>query len=266
MNPRLFLFPLFPLAALALSGCTSEPSEPRPIQTYRVVNTYAHDPLAYCQGLIYHEDRLVESTGQYGNSSVRHVDLVTGTVVKKRALDPRMFGEGLTFHDGELWQLTWKVGIAFVLDPSTLEVKREMTYTGDGWGITSNGSQLITSNGSDTLTFRDPKTFKEIRTIQVHDGDVVFDFLNELEWIDGEIWANVWKREYIVRINPNTGQINDWVDMRGLYNSNDNPHPDSVLNGIAWDKANNRIFVTGKLWPTLFEIEVLDRANPSAKK
>lgn len=263
MSSRLYLLPL---AALALYGCTGEPSKSLPIQAYRVVNTYPHDPLAYCQGLIYHEGRLIESTGQYRQSSVRHVDLVTGTVINKRALAPQLFGEGLTFHDGELWQLTWKAGIAFVLDPSTLEVKREVKYSGDGWGITSNGSQLITSNGTDTLTFRDPKTLKETRTIQVHDGDVVFDFINELEWIDGEIWANVWKREYIVRINPENGQLNGWIDMRGLYNPSNNPHPDSVLNGIAWDKASNRIFVTGKLWPTLFEIEVLDAEKPSAKK
>lgn len=265
MNPRLLLLPF---AALLWCGCTSEPSEssePLPLQTYRVVNSYPHDPLAYCQGLIFHENQLVESTGQYGRSSVRQVDLVTGTVIAKRALDPRLFGEGLTLHNGELWQLTWKAGIAHVLDPETLKIKRQVNYVGDGWGITSNGTHLITSNGTDTLTFRDPKTFKEVRTIQIHDGEVIFDFINELEWIDGEIWANVWKREYIVRIDPKNGQLNGWVDMRGLYNSNDNPHPDSVLNGIAWDKETDRIFVTGKLWPSLFEIEVLDVAEPSSK-
>ena len=253
---------VLPLAALSFCGCTSEPSEPKPLQGYRIVNTFPHDPLAYCQGLIFHGGKLMESTGQYGQSSVRRVDLDSGAVEKRMALDPRLFGEGLTLHDGELWQLTWKAGIAHVLDPETLEIKRKVKYTGDGWGITSDGTHLITSNGTETVTFRDPKTFEEIRSIQVHDGDISFDFINELEWIDGEIWANVWKREYIVRINPENGQLNGWIDMRGLYDTNLNPHPDSVLNGIAWDKATNRIFVTGKLWPSLFEIEVL----PPSKK
>ncbi|PCJ55610.1 MAG: glutamine cyclotransferase [Planctomycetota bacterium] len=248
---------LLPLAALSFCGCTSDPSEPKPLQGYRIVNTFPHDPLAYCQGLIFHGGKLMESTGQYGQSSVRRVDLDSGSVEKRMPLDPRLFGEGLTIHNGELWQLTWKAGIAHVLDPETLEIKRKVKYTGDGWGITSDGTHLITSNGTETVTFRDPETFKEIRSIQVHDGEIPFDFINELEWIDGEIWANVWKREYIVRINPKNGQLNGWIDLRGLYDTNLNPHPDSVLNGIAWDKATNRIFVTGKLWPSLFEIEVL---------
>jgi len=227
-----------------------------------VVNSFPHDDLAYCQGLIFLDGKFIESTGQYGHSSIRKVQPESGAVEMRRSLSAKIFGEGLTLHDGELWQLTWKAGIAYVLNPETLAVKREVRYAGDGWGITSDGEYLITSDGTNKLTFRDPKTFKEVRSIHVTDGDDVYDFLNELEYINGEIWANVWKREYIVRINPKNGDLISWIDMRGLYDPNLNPHPDSVLNGIAWDKDNNRIFVTGKLWPTMFEIEVVDKPAP----
>ena len=252
--------PILLLALLsATSACSSE--TPAPIESYRVVKTYDHDPRAYCQGLLFHAGKFYESSGQWGLSNVRRADLASGRVELQKDLPSNYFAEGLALHDGELFQLTWKAGIVRVLDLETLEVKRTHRYTGEGWGITSNGEHLITSDGTDVLTFRDPATFEAVRTIKVSAADTVIPTLNELEWIEGEIWANVWKREYLVRIDPKTGSLTGWIDLTGLFDANSIANPDSVLNGIAYDPEGKRIFVTGKLWPWLFEIEVVPAAQ-----
>ena len=252
--------PILLLALLsAVPACSSE--IPAPIEGYRVVKSYDHDPRAYCQGLLFHEGKFYESSGQWGLSNVRRADLASGRVELQKDLPTNFFAEGLALHDGELFQLTWKAGIVRVLDLETLEVKRTHRYTGEGWGITSNGEHLITSDGTDAITFRDPATFEAVRTIKVSAADTVIPTLNELEWIEGEIWANVWKREYLVRIDPKTGSLTGWVDLRGLFDADSIANPDSVLNGIAYDPKGKRIFVTGKLWPQLFEIEVVPAAE-----
>ena len=229
------------------------------VYDYRVVNTYAHDPLAYSQGLLFHAERLYESTGRNGTSSVRRVVPETGYVEKIKEIPTSLFAEGLALHDGELYQLTWTSGKANVFDLETFAVKRNYDYEGEGWGLTSDGTHLIMSNGTDVLSFRDPATFAEVRSVRVEAEGISVERLNELEWIDGEVWANVWKQDYLVRIDPATGVVTSAVDLRGIYDYSQLPDAESVLNGIAWDAQGKRLFVTGKLWPSVFEIEVVPR-------
>jgi len=244
-------------AVLLLAAC--EASEPKvPIYGYKVVQAYPHDSNAYCQGLLIDKGQLYESTGKEGQSTVRRVALETGVVESSARLPGRLFGEGLAMHGGELYQLTWHAGRVHVFDPGSLEIVRTMRYAGEGWGITSDGEQLIMSDGSSYLAFRDPETFKLTRRLQVTILGTPLDQLNELEWVDGEIWANRWKHDYIVRIDPATGEIVGSIDLRGLYDYRSIGSNDAVLNGIAYDAQAKRLFVTGKLWSKLFEIELTD--------
>ena len=229
------------------------------IQGHRVVATYDHDPRAYCQGLLFADGALYESTGRIGTSSVRRVALATGKVEKRIDLPGSLFGEGLALHGEELFQLTWKAGDVHVFDRKTFKVTRNMHYDGEGWGLTSDGTHLIMSNGSSILSVRDPQTFDEVRRIRVTAlGKSVSD-LNELEFVEGEIWANVWQLDHIARIDPKTGNVLGWIDLTGIFDHQSISDTDAVLNGIAYDEKTKRIFVTGKLWPKLFEIEVIDR-------
>ena len=249
--------------ALLGSGCSSaETGVPTEISvnsqvescSYQIVNTYPHDANAFTQGLVYYEGDLYEGTGLNGRSSLRLVDLETGKVLQITNLDDEYFGEGITLFKDQLIQLTWRSQVGFVYDRESFAKLQEFAYTTEGWGLTHDGENLIMSDGSDRLFFLDPETFEEVRQISVRDRDQPVDKLNELEYINGEIYANVWMSDRIARINPETGQILGWIDLAGLVDPALAANRDAVLNGIAYDSENDRLFVTGKLWSNLFEI------------
>ncbi|MER3403721.1 MAG: glutamine cyclotransferase [Armatimonadota bacterium] len=233
-------------------------SKETPLYTYRVVKRYPHDPKAFTQGLEYYNGFLYESTGLEGQSSLRKVAFRTGRVLQIRKHPPEIFAEGITLLNNRIYQLTWRNGICFVYERDSFRSDTEFRYTGEGWGLTNDGTHLIMSDGSDTLTFRDPTTFAAVRQIRVKDQGTPVRNLNELEYVNGEIWANVWMTDLIVRISPKTGEVLGWIDLSGLLTPAE-AHQADVLNGIAYDRQNKRIFVTGKLWPWLFEIEVVPK-------
>ena len=230
-----------------------------PMYDHTVVSRFPHDPAAYSQGLLFHDGAIYESTGRYGTSAVRRIAVESGEELLRSDLPTTLFGEGLALHDGRLYQLTWTSGIARVYSVEDLALVDQLNYDGEGWGLTSDGTHLILSDGTDLLRFVDPKTFEEVRRVRVRAEDQPAQYLNELEWVDGEIWANVWKADFIARIDPESGEVVGWIDMRGLFDYTSLPDPEAVLNGIAYDSASKRIFVTGKLWPWLFEIKISRR-------
>jgi glutamine cyclotransferase len=223
--------------------------------SYVVVNTYPHDQNAFTQGLFFDEGFLYESTGLEGNSSLRRVKLETGEVLKRHVLPSEYFGEGITLVDDKIIQLTWQSNKGFVYDKQSFELLQEFNYLIDGWGITYDGRRLIMSNGTATLHFLDPETFQKIGQIEVHDAGPV-KWLNELEYIQGTIYANIWREERIAIINPQTGQVEGWINMMGIQNM-ENQDANSVLNGIAYDEIGGRLFVTGKRWSQLYEIKLI---------
>jgi len=229
--------------------------------TYQILAEYPHDPAAFTQGLVYTNGQLFESTGLNGRSSLREVDLQTGRILRNQPLDANYFAEGLALVDGQLIQLTWQNQIGFVYDPATFSVLRTFTYTHEGWGLAYDGQQLILSDGTPTLRFLDPVTLTSTHQITVTDHGRLVDELNELEVVRGEIWANIWQTNLIARIDPQTGNVVGWIDLTGLLaKSAATPTPNQpvdVLNGIAYDEANDRLFITGKLWPRLFEIRLI---------
>ncbi len=227
---------------------------------YRVVHTYPHDPQAYTQGLLYENGHVYESTGLNGRSSLRMDDLETGRVPQRADVPDKYFAEGLASWGSTLVQLTWQSHIALVYDRFSFRLLRTFDYEGEGWGLTQDGKNLIMSDGTATLRFLDPRTFREVRRIVVTDQDAAVPMLNELEYVSGEIYANVWHTDRIARISPATGRVLGWIDLAGLLPANERSDPEAVLNGIAYDAAHNRLFVTGKLWPKLFEIKVVPGA------
>lgn len=232
------------------------------VDGYRVVKSYPHDAQAYTQGLIYRGGFLYESTGQHGQSTLRKVKLETGEVVQQRRIDAAHFAEGLAEWKGRLFQLTWQSNVAFVYDLATFAPVKTLKYPGEGWGLTAGPDSMILSDGTADLRFLDPATFKEIRRVTVRDGGTPIDQLNELEFVRGEVWANVWHSDRIARIDPRTGRVTGWIDLSGLM-SMYRLDAESVLNGIAYDAATQRLFVTGKMWPKLFEIQVVPK--PAAR-
>jgi len=263
---------IFVLFALGLSvllavtcgfSCSNSPGSPVPgdsdaiIYTYSVINTYPHDRTAFTQGLVFEDDVLYEGTGQYGHSTLRRVELETGNVLQIRELSDEFFGEGITIYGDEVIQITWRNNVGFVYDKSSFELLQQFSYPTEGWGITHDGTRLIMSDGTSTLRFLDPQTFEEIGQVQVFDNDTPIARLNELEYIEGEIYANVWQEDWVIRIAPETGQVAGWIDLRGLLTEEDRSEPVDVLNGIAYDAEAGRLFVTGKWWPKLFEIELV---------
>jgi glutamine cyclotransferase len=228
-----------------------------PIYSYRIINTYPHDRGAFTQGLVYQDDIFYEGTGLWGESSLRKVIPETGEVVQYYALPGEYFGEGITIFGDEIIQLTWRSQIGFVYDKDSFEQLDTFTYPTEGWGITHDGTKLIMSDGTATLHFWDPETFEEIGQVQVYDDKNPVVRLNELEYIDGEVYANVWQTNYVVRIEPQTGEVIAWIDLSELLSPEDYTQPVDVLNGIAYDTENDRLFVTGKWWPKLFEIELV---------
>jgi glutaminyl-peptide cyclotransferase len=230
-----------------------------PVATYKIVKAYPHDRLAFTQGLQYLNGVLYEGTGQHGQSGIRKVTLETGAVLQRQPLDAKYFGEGITVWGDTLLQLTWQSEIGFVYDLKTFKQLKTFTYPGEGWGLTHDGSRLIMSDGSPALRFLDPKTLKETGRVTVRDGTAPVDELNELEVVKGEVFANVWNTHRIARISPKTGQVTGWIDLTGILDPREAVGAD-VLNGIAYDAAGDRLFVTGKLWPKLFEIKIVPRS------
>ena len=228
-----------------------------PVSGFRIVRAYPHDRTAFTQGLVFANNRLYEGTGLRGRSSLREVELETGRVVRSQPLPNRLFGEGITVSQGRLVQLTWHAGLGLVFDEPTFTLVRTFKYATEGWGITTDGQRLVMSDGSATLRFLNADNFRVVREIRVHDGARPVSHLNELEYVQGEIYANVWKTDRIARIDPESGKIVGWIDLAGLLVNERGQPPTDVLNGIAYDAERNRLFVTGKLWPKLFEIEIL---------
>jgi glutamine cyclotransferase len=228
-----------------------------PVYTYNVVNTYPHDHNAFTQGLVFEDGVLYEGTGRFGQSTLRRVELETGVVLQIRELSAQFFGEGITIYENKIIQLTWKSNIGFVYDKDSFKLLQEFNYSTEGWGITHDGTRLIMSDGTSTLHFLDPQTFEEIGQLEVFDNDGPITRLNELEYIQGEIYANVWLTDWVARIAPETGRVIGWVELGGLLTTEDLSKPVDVLNGIAYDAEADRLFVTGKLWPKLFEIELI---------
>ena len=227
------------------------------MHSYKVIATFPHDTTSFTQGLVFADGELYESTGLNGESTLRRVDLATGKTLQRVDVPKQYFAEGLALVGDELLQLTWQHHLGFVYDRKTFKQKRTFTYNTEGWGIAFDGaSRLVMSDGTDTLTFLDPKTFAATTTLRVRDAGRPVPNLNELEWIEGEIWANVWQTDRIARISPKTGEVNSWIDLSSLFPRQQRVPPADELNGIAYDKATRRIFITGKKWPRLYQIAV----------
>lgn len=233
-----------------------------PVEGYRVIHVYPHDPTAFTQGLVYADGMLYEGTGLRGRSSIRMVDLKTGKVLQEHKLPSQYFGEGLTDWGSNLIELTWQAHIGFVYDRFSFRLLRTFTYPWEGWGLTHDSRHLILSDGTSVLHLLDPKTFQPVGQITVTDQGKPVMELNELEYIRGEIYANVWHSNRIARISPETGKVIEWIDLSGLLPANEKSNAEAVLNGIAYDRKNNRLFVTGKLWPKLFEIRLVPKPHP----
>ena len=242
------------------SGASSSSGE-TPVRnyTYEVVNTYPHDSGAYTQGLMIEGEKFFEGTGLRGRSSLRKVDLQTGSVEQIHHLSSSIFGEGIVVYDNKILQLSWTSRIGFIYNKDTFEQLRSVTYPTEGWGITYDGTQFIISDGTANLYFRDKITFEEIDRVTVRDDQGTVTRLNELEYVKGEIYANVWQSDRIARINPANGRVVGWIDLAGLLPPEDHSSTVDVLNGIAYDSVKNRLFVTGKLWPKLFEIKLIEQ-------
>jgi glutaminyl-peptide cyclotransferase len=252
------------VVAVILTGIVrGQPKMPEgrlPNYTYTVVKTYPHDRRAFTQGLQYLDGFLYEGTGQNGESSIRKVKLETGEVLQRRALSKEHFGEGITVWKSELFQLTWQSGLAFVYNRETFEPQRTFRYSGEGWGLTADPNGLIMSDGTDVLRFLDAATFTERRRVKVTALGQPVRSLNELEYVRGELFANVWTTDMVARIDPASGKITGWVDLAGLLTPVERANAD-VLNGIAYDAAGDRLFVTGKWWPKLFEVKLALKGN-----
>ncbi len=233
-----------------------------PVYRYRVVHAYPHDRGAFTQGLVFHDGVLYEGTGLNGASSLRRVELKTGRVLQVRELPAALFGEGVTVWGDRLIQLTYRNRLLLVYDRRDFTLQKTLPYPVEGWGLTHDGKRLIASDGSATLRFLDPVTFAETGRVGVFDEQGPVTRLNELEYVGGEVFANVWKTDRIARINPRTGRVTGWIDLTGLLGPAERRGRIDVLNGIAWDRQTGRLFVTGKWWPKLFEIELVPAVPP----
>src|SRR5260370_3742954 len=224
---------------------------------YRVIKSYPHDRSAFTEGLEYHDGVLFEGTGLVGRSSLRKINLETGEVLQRFDVPPPFFGEGITVLGPQIFQLTWQSQTGFVYDKSNLRIIRSFNYPGEGWGMTNDGKQIYMSDGTSQIRVWDPATLKEVRRITVKDGSREVTALNELEFVRGEILANVWQTDRIARISPGDGKVLGWIDLSGILPKNEHPEAHSVLNGIAYDAAVDLLCVTAKLWPEIFEIKLV---------
>ncbi len=243
-------------APTAVPTATPTPEPPAPSYTYKVIHAYPHDTTAFTEGLFVDDGVFYESTGLNGKSTLRKVEIETGKILKKKDVPAEYFGEGLAELNDKLYQLTWQTKVGFIYEKGTFNKTGEFAFESEGWGLTTDGIDLIQSDGTDKIRFIDPKTFKVKRTISVVGGGAPLEEINELEYIEGEIYANVWKTNSIVRIDPATGKVVGWIDMTGILSTAEAANAD-VLNGIAYDHDKKRLFVTGKYWPKVFEIELV---------
>jgi len=254
MSPRSALA----LLCISLSAALGQSARP-PQYGYRVVHVYQHDRSAFTQGLEYRGGFLYEGTGLNGRSSLRKVELATGKVLQETRLAPQCFGEGITVVNQRVVELTWQSHAGFVYDQASFRLLRNFQYPGEGWGLTNDGKQIYMSDGTAEIRCWDPVTLAELRRFTVHDGAQPVMALNELESVRGEIYANVWQTDRIARISPADGRVVGWIDLTGLLPIEDRAQPVDVLNGIAYDSLGDRLFVTGKLWPKLFEIQLVPK-------
>lgn len=251
------------LAALVVAGAAVgiAAAFPRgnaaPVDTVRVIASYPHDPDAFSQGLVIADGVLYEGTGTFGGSSLRQVNLKTGRVERLAPLDRDYFGEGITAVGDKLFQLTWKNRLGIVYDRATFAPQTSFRYSGEGWGLTTDGKELILSDGTSYLRFLSLETFDVVRRVQVRSTRGPVDKLNELEYVDGEIYANIWYSDRIARISPKTGEVLGWIDLSSLYPARERPSREHVLNGIAYDAKEQQLYVTGKNWPRLYQVEVV---------
>jgi glutamine cyclotransferase len=226
---------------------------------YKLVNTYPHNSEAFTQGLFYDSGVLYEGTGQETGSSLREVELETGRILRQHNLDPSLFGEGITLYKGRIYQVTWTSKVGFVYNKSDFRVLNRIYYQTQGWGLTTFNDRIVMSDGSNVLNFYEPEMFDAVSRIEVYDNKKKVDQLNELEYINGEIWANIWQSDLIARIDPLTGRVNSYIDLSSLFPDSKRREVNAdVLNGIAWDSQSGRIFVTGKRWPKLYEIKITE--------
>ena len=269
MISRLHMYTLIRLPAILVlvfsfnsSACDSgkPPVEKNPtVYGYEIVHTWPHDRDAFTQGLVFNGGNFLESTGEVGRSSLRRVAPETGAVVQKVDVPPPYFAEGITLLKGNIYQLTWQHQLGFVYDALTFEKTGEFKYTGEGWGLANDGQSLILSDGTNRIRFLDPDNFQVTKTIAVLDGHAAVQEINELEYVQGEIYANIWHDDRIARIDPKTGKVVGWINLAGLLARGEVQDEEAVLNGIAYDEASGRLFVTGKLWPKLFEIRLKEK-------
>jgi glutamine cyclotransferase len=248
-------------AFTAISAAFAAGALAAPVSSYRIVAQFPHSTASYTEGFFYRDGLFYEGTGLKGSSAILVIEPETGKVVQRRDLPPEFFGEGIIDWGHEIYEWTWQSHICFVYDRFSLRPAGQFTYSGEGWGMTRTAKAIITSDGSSTLRFRDPKTFKEIRHIVVKDGRYPVQQLNELEYVKGEIYANIWHSDRIARISPKDGHVLGWIDLTGLMPASRRPNDESVLNGIAYDAEHDRLFVTGKQWPVIFEIQIVPGAR-----
>jgi len=261
---------LFLIISITFSGCFGEEDggperDAVPVFTnysYNIVNTFPHDPDAFCQGLLYHDGYLYEGTGLNGESGIRKVDLETGDVLQQADLDKEYFGEGITIFGDKLYQLSWKAGKGFVYDLDTFDLLQEWEYDTEGWGLTQDGEGLLMSDGTDHIYFLNPDTLEITHSINVTLNGSKVSNINELEYVQGSIYANIWKEDRILMISPQTGEVTGEIDLIGLLRGDEVTGDENVLNGIAYDETGDRLFVTGKLWPHIYEIDMVQTYPP----
>lgn len=254
-----FILSAILLSALLSYNSLAKQNESTPVYGYKIINIYPHDRDAFTQGLVFIDGKLYESTGLKGRSELRELDIKTGNVIMSYKLASKYFGEGIAAVNTKIVQLTWRSQTGFVYNTSDLKPIGRFNYKGEGWGITFDGKHLIISNGTATLRFLDPHTYETVGELQVYDKNGDVGKLNELEYVEGEIFANIWGKERIARIDPKTGSVTGWIELPGLLTREDRKKRVDVLNGIAYDSDNKKLYVTGKLWPKLFEIEVVPK-------
>jgi glutamine cyclotransferase len=250
---------LMTIAALAAFGCGRVSQAGIPEYGYEIVHAYPHDPLAYTQGLFYLDGFLYEGTGLNGRSSVRKVRLETGEVLQQRDIPEQYFGEGIVNWKDRLMEITWRSQTGFIYDLGTFAPRSQFSYPGEGWGLTQDGRRIIMSDGTSELRFWDPETLRETGRVMVTEDGRPVPELNELEWVKGEVYANVYQTERIARIDAGSGKVVGWIDLAGILSAADRVREVDVLNGIAYDAKGDRLFVTGKLWPKLFEIRLVKK-------
>ena len=259
LSEFIILLGLFTTITLGFSNTATAKDSPKkgkiPVYSYRIVQSYPHDRKAYTQGLVFENGVLYEGTGRYGRSEVRMMALPNGSILMRKKLPPRFFGEGITIFEDKIIQLTWRKNKGFVYDKHSFNLLQEFDYLTEGWGITHDGNRLVMSDGTATLYFLDPETYEVVGQIEVY-GDGPVTRLNELEYVKGQIYANIWQEDKIVIINHHTGQVTGWINMTDIQDLNDQVTSD-VLNGIAYDSEEDRLFVTGKKWSKLYEIKLI---------